>query len=145
MPRLARSRAWLERSLEAIPGSQRSLWFLAEVYYRQREFRAAERIYLDLATQDPRFHEGSRISLGRIALLTRRYDLADRYFDEAMARQSDQVAAILGKSVAAEGRGDRKRMAELHAGLAAAEGYLHQASLRGYEVTDAQRAALLPR
>jgi tetratricopeptide (TPR) repeat protein len=136
------------------------------VLYRQREFRAAEEIYLELAPQDPRFFEGSRVSLGRIALLTQRYDLADRYFDEAMARRSDQVNALLGKSVAAEGRGDRKmaieitrgalkshgssplpwlRMAELHAGLAAAEGYLHQASLRGYEVSDAQRAALLPR
>ena len=163
---LAQARHWLEKSLEPLPDSQRSRWCLADVLYNQRDFGAAEEIYVDLASEDERFHEGSRIPLGRIALLTGRLDIADAYFDEAMAKRDDRLNAVLGLSVAAEMRDDKKkaieitrgaltshrasplpwlRMAELHAGTAAARGYLHQASERGYEVTDAQRAALLPR
>jgi len=93
---LKEAERWLEESLRARPGAERSRWYLAETYHAMGRVEKAEDEFRGLAGLSPELFEMTRYPLAKIALSRERYDEAETLYRQALAIRRDPVAAYLG-------------------------------------------------
>jgi tetratricopeptide (TPR) repeat protein len=161
---LKEAERWLEESLRARPGAERSRWYLAETHHAMGRIELAEDEFRSLAGLSPHLFEMTRFALGRIALDRERWDEAETLYREALDKGRDPVPAYLALADLELRRGRRAEalayaqlaieknprapephlfLARAHKGTALAARHLFEAERLGRRLPEEERRAIL--
>jgi tetratricopeptide (TPR) repeat protein len=163
---LLEAERWLEESLKARPGAERSRWYLAETWHAMGRVERAEAEFRALAGLSPRLFEMTRYALARLAAERGRFDEAEGLLGEALREGRDPVSAYLQladlelkrgrptealrhaqEAMAAGPRAPEPHLflARYYRGTAIAAHHLFEAERRGYRFSHEERRSILER